>query len=171
MVDYILTLDPGGTTGWAYGRFHATGPYECLDHGMIPDGIDGFIQWWRESGYECDNPDLVVSESFQLRGVVNPDITPLRIEGALSVLRPGVIYQPPAAKMHAKDAVLRRYGLWWPGAGHDRDAARHALAYLKLQNHTPTMEKMGLTSQDEYRLCELCYTKNYKDGWCRNCGH
>lgn len=165
----LLALDPGGTTGWAYGQYFDDHAYIDTAHGMIAGGVDGFIEWWKAQFW---TPDLVVSESFQLRGVVNPDITPLRIEGALSVLRPGVIYQPPAAKMHAKDAVLRRYGLWWPGAGHDRDAARHALAYLKLTHHAPTMEKMGLTStplRDEYRLCEVCYTKSYKDGWCGFC--
>lgn len=141
----LLTLDPGGTTGWAFGEWRDGEEYSVIEHGMIPNGLAGFLNWWSEDHIALDYLDVIVSESFQLRGkVVNPDVTPLRVEGALAVLAPRTIYQQPLMKVHASDAILRAYGLWWPGAGHDRDAARHALAYLKLQGHMPTIRKMGL---------------------------
>lgn len=167
----LLTLDPGGTTGWAFGRYDNSTAYENTLHGMIPGGLDGFLAWWDEwiAGSEIRaSPDEVVSENFTLRGkVVFPDVTPLRIEGALSVLWPRVIYQTPADKIHASDTVLQRYGLWFPGDGHDRDAARHALAYLKLKDHKPTIRKMGLN--DAARLCRNCYGK-LDNNWCNRCG-
>lgn len=140
----ILAVDPGGTTGWSLWLMREAAPIEHVEHGMIPGGVDGFITWATESGFVghyAEWPDLtVVSETFVLDGRTRkPDITPLKIEGALSVLFPGWVGQRNVAKAAAPDAFLKKHDLWWKGQGHDRDSARHAIYYAKSVRHLPTI--------------------------------
>ena len=134
----LLALDPGRSTGWSVWEYGDTKPLTHLEHGTIAGGLEGFIDFaMGKHGY-----DEVVAETFRLDGrTVKPDVTPLRIEGALTTLFPGWVGQPNSHKVHAPDALLKRAGLWWPGKGHDRDSARHALAYMKLRRHLPTIER------------------------------
>ncbi|WP_162819130.1 hypothetical protein [Leifsonia aquatica] len=143
-LETFLVLDPGGTTGWSTWLLPADGPLEPIDHGMIPGGLHGFIRWWRDIHDSDPGFDFVVSESFILDGrTAKPDITPLHIEGALAVfcseLGLPLYYQRNVYKAHAPDELLRRLGYYWPGAGHDRDSARHAIAYALTQRHMPTL--------------------------------
>lgn len=158
MERYILSLDPGGTTGWALSMLSDTEPLEFVDGGQIPNGVDGFVEWyrinstitWATSGAlrpVLSQPDLfgltIVSENFQLRpSVKNPDVTPLRIEGALSVLAPQdrLVYQQPAQKSLVGDQKLKELGFWIPGQRHQMDARIHALVYAVRQKHLPTLE-------------------------------
>ena len=137
---YILAFDPGGTSGWAFGEFSDTQPLTFLLGGQIEDGVDGFVEF---ASLMPRHPDLIiVSESFQLRPAVrNPDVTPLRIEGALTaLLGPGrVVYQQPAMKSTVGDQKLKDHGFWIPGQRHQMDARIHALAYLKKNKHMPTL--------------------------------
>lgn len=134
----LLALDPGGTTGWSFWKYDAVTPLLHVDHGMIRGGLDGFIRWWADTN--GGDPDEVVSETFVLDGrTAQPDVTPLKIEGALSVLFPGWIGQRNFAKAHAPDDLLKVKGLWWPGQPHAVDSARHAVAYLKTRRHAPTL--------------------------------
>ncbi len=134
----LLALDPGGTTGWSSWVYDSLTPLRHVDHGMIPNGLDGFIQWWESTA--GGEPDEVVSETFVLDGrTARPDVTPLKVEGALSVLFPGWIGQRNVMKAHAPDQLLKDKGIWWPGAGHDRDSARHAIAWAKTTRHMPTL--------------------------------
>lgn len=134
----LLALDPGGTTGWSFWKYSATEPLTYVDHGQISGGNHGFVEWWGETlGGE---PDEVVAEIFiDDHRTMSPDLTPLRIEGALDVLFPGWIGQRNTMKSHANDLFLKRSGLWWEGAQHARDSARHALACMKLRRHMPSM--------------------------------
>jgi hypothetical protein len=136
----ILGIDPGKATGWSVWEYtDATAP-QHIDHGIIEGGVEGFIQWWRGASFKFDL-DKVVCESFRLDGrTARPDITPLRIEGALAVLRPDTIYQQNVMKAHMPDAKIKELGLWWPGRGHDRDSLRHVFAWLKTHDHRPTLE-------------------------------
>lgn len=155
---YIMSLDPGGTTGWALSKLSATRPLEFIDGGQISGGVDGFVDWYRvNSGLTwaatnnlnpiLSHPELyglvIVSESFTLRpGVKSPDVTPLRIEGALSVLAPQdrLVYQQPAHKSLVGDQKLKELDFWIPGQRHQMDARIHALAYAVRQRHIPTLE-------------------------------
>lgn len=134
----LLALDPGGTSGWSFWRFSDTEPLAHVDHGMISGGNRGFIRWWDETN--GGDPDIVVAEIFvDDHRTVSPDTTPLRIEGALDVLFPAWVGQRNVMKAHAPDSLLKEHDLWWPGAGHDRDSARHAIAYMKTIRHLPTL--------------------------------
>lgn len=145
MTTTLLALDPGGTTGWSTWAYDALTPLRHIEHGMIPNGKDGFIEWALRRRGEFDE---VVSESFVLDGRADSraiDVTPLRIETAIDMIfgRWGdgvpVIYQRNVMKAHAPDQLLREKDLWWPGAGHDRDSARHAIAWAKTTRHMPTL--------------------------------
>lgn len=142
----LLALDPGGSSGWSVWAYDATTPLRHIEHGTIPGGKDGFIDWALRRRGEFD---IVVSESFVLDGrTAQPDITPLRIETAIDMIfgqwgdGVPVIYQRNFMKNHAPDDLLKRLGLWWSGAGHDRDSARHALAWAKTTKHIPTLKWM-----------------------------
>ena len=133
----ILALDPGGTTGWALFRLPDDDPIYLIDCGQVVGGNDRFIRWWGTVEH-----DLVVSETFRLDGRTRyPDITPLRIEGALDVLSPGWHGQANVMKAHAPDDLLKKHGLWIRGQRHSRDAIRHGLAYAKMHKHLPTLAK------------------------------
>lgn len=136
----LLSLDPGETTGWAVWDYSDRQPLTHVAHGMIAGGLLGFIEWWPGMIEEC-HPSEVVAESFILDGrTAFPNVTPLRIEGALAALWRGpVALQRNVYKAHAPDELLKRVGLWWPGKGHDRDAARHAIAYTVTRKHIPTL--------------------------------
>lgn len=139
----LLSLDPGGTTGYVVARYDAITPLTIIEHGQISNGKDGFIDWALRRRGEFDE---VVSESFILDGrTVSPDVTPLRIETAIDMtFGPWgdgcpVIWQRNTQKAHADDLLLKRAGLWFKGQGHARDAARHAVALLKTRRHAPTL--------------------------------
>jgi hypothetical protein len=135
----LLSLDPGGTTGWSLWEYTPTSAAVPIVHGQIRDGVDGFIRWWRDASVPMCW-DEVLSESFALDGrTPKPDVTPLRIEGALSVLWPGTLYQPNVLKRHGDDVTLKRLGFWWRGEQHARDTARHVLANMKIRRHAPTI--------------------------------
>lgn len=139
----LLALDPGETTGWSMWVFSDTQPLTEEDHGMIPGGLIGFINWWRmRPDYLL--PTEVVAESFVLDGrTAFPNVTPLRIEGALAALWNGLLtLQRNVFKRHAPDELLKELGYWWKGAGHDRDSARHAIAYCITRKHMPTLMKL-----------------------------
>jgi hypothetical protein len=147
---YLLSLDPGGTTGWEISSYTDTNAIVPHDGGQIPNGVDGFVEWmlsdemWKLPMMDSHNEGVtVVSESFQLRpGVKNPDVTPLRIEGALTaLLGPGAVtYQQPATKALVPDQKLRDVGLWIPGQRHRMDARIHALAWGARNKHLPTLQ-------------------------------
>ncbi|MBG6106624.1 hypothetical protein [Frigoribacterium sp. CG_9.8] len=134
----LLALDPGETTGWSIWRYGDETPLTHVEHGMQAGGLRGFIQLMHERDGQFDE---VVAESFILDGrTAFPNITPLRIEGALAALWHGpVTLQRNVFKRHAPDALLKELGLWWKGPGHDRDSARHAIAYLLGKKHMPTL--------------------------------
>lgn len=141
-MSYILAFDPGGTTGWALGEFSDTDPLIFHGGGQLIDGVEGFVEFMFDI-HEVTQELIIVSESFQLRpSVRNPDVTPLRIEGALTaILGPGVVqYQQPALKATVGDSKLKEHGFWIPGQRHQMDARIHALAYLKKAKHMPTLQ-------------------------------
>lgn len=146
MDEFVLSLDPGGTTGWALGKYSDTDPLTFVDGGQIDDGVAGFVKWFRDTRNWCPPAGeigmTIVSESFTLRpGVKSPDLTPVRIEGALTaLLGPDmVVYQQPARKAQVGDERLKRNGLWIPGQRHQMDARIHGLAYMLSLMHGPTI--------------------------------
>ena len=138
----LAGYDPGLSTGFCLSYYDAITPLRHISHTIIKGGLQGVIDHWyaNDLGSEVDE---VVAESFRLDGrTPNPCTVPLEIQGALTVLCGESIpftLQANTFKAHVPDEKLKELGMWWRGAGHDRDAGRHALAYLKTRGHYPTL--------------------------------
>lgn len=85
-------------------------------------------------------PEFVVIESFQLRGVRlkgASSLDPVRVGyGLASVLEilgydGQVRWQVPGKMSVATNERLRMWDLWVVGSEHERDAMRHAVAFLR----------------------------------------
>jgi hypothetical protein len=135
-----LVLDPGVTTGWMIADYYEDRLLEHVAHGMQGGGVLGLKDLW---------PSLldfgfvrIVSESFILDGrTAFPDLTPKEVEGALAWGWDGSLFlHRNTYKRFCPDSMLERLGWYWPGAGHDRDAARHAFAAGIVFGHRPTIE-------------------------------
>jgi len=143
-VTRFLSLDPGGTTGYAIFEYVDNVEVSVLETGQVPDGLQGFIKWYSE--FTFGSFDFVVCESFTLRtGVKFPDLSPVYIIGALeayeNALGKKVIYQPPTSKPLCDDDVLKKLEIYIPGQGHANDALRHGIIYLRNKRHMPTLRK------------------------------
>jgi hypothetical protein len=83
--------------------------------------------------------DRVVSEDFTLRaGTKTRDLlSPVRLVSSMfaelqRVALPVQLHlQDPSIKSNVDDATLKRLGLWFEGMQHSRDAARHAVYYIR----------------------------------------
>jgi hypothetical protein len=141
----VLSLDPGGTTGWAVFDVHpeAMGPDP-----EIPVLFN--VDWWTAGQFtgsvsaQCDEiialirswPSArLVTEDFKLRQI-NAVLTPVEINAiVLHEARPRyfVKQMPSLAMTTAPDERLKAWGFWLPGKEHARDAIRHNITYLKRQ--------------------------------------
>jgi hypothetical protein len=151
---HILSLDPGGTTGYAFIAYSEHTQPVMLSWGQIPDGHQGFIKWWREGGIEFAVGSTIVCESFTLReGVPGVNLEPCYVMGALEALtrRKEVVYQKPTFKAYCDNDALKRLGFYLVAQQHARDAVRHAVAYLRLkEKHKPTYELGWPSDGPEY---------------------
>ena len=137
----LAGYDPGDATGFCLSYYDAITPLRHISHTIIKGGLPGVIEHWYANNI-ANEADEVVCESFRLDGrTQNPDTIPLEIQGALTALcwEMPFALQANTYKSHVTDAKLKELELWWPGEGHDRDALRHSLAYLKTRGHYPTL--------------------------------
>ena len=142
IVTKLLSIDPGEATGWSLWHYDAINPLQHLEHGTVLGGLHGFIPWF--SGLDELAFDEVVIEEFILDGrTLLPNTMPLEVIGAVEMwcFERGHLLarQRNTFKAAAPDHRLKEWGLWWPGKGHDRDSARHALAYMRSRKHMPTI--------------------------------
>lgn len=126
-------FDPGGTTGWVYAKVEKGQPFELVEAEQA--------QFTPRDLYSlCDRlrPEHVVAESFAFRqGKQRPKVV-LISRDLLGVLNlwcdqhdvPLTLQRPADAKPYATDAKLRALDLWFVGAEHARDAARHFIWWL-----------------------------------------
>ena len=135
----LRSFDPGLATGYSIWEFDETTPLTHVEHGTIRGGHTGVKNWWRSRE---DAVDIVVCESFRLGDDTRkPETDPLKTEAILETLWDGpLIFQSRDRKAAVRDSLLKRLGYWWPGKGHDRDSARHAIIYMRGINHRPTIE-------------------------------
>ncbi len=164
---YLLSIDPGMSTGIVSGWYSDTDPYVREEFWQVEGGLAGFRQWWWGwPNYYTGDP-LLVCEKFtplpsMTRSFKLNELEPIRIEGALEVLwdRTPIVWQRPAAMVLAggdttarrkknSDDVLRRMGLWTTGkqvgckdANDVNSAQKHAVAYLRSIGHAPTLQAL-----------------------------
>ena len=141
----MLSLDPGGTTGYAIfdvDLVNLDQPAELIQRGQIAGSLQGFLDFYHDV-LDAINIDLIVCESFTLReGVYGADLSPVYIIGAVQALygeTAQLEYQEPKLKPLCDDARLKKMGLHVPGKPHANDAVRHAVIYLRNNKHMPTL--------------------------------
>lgn len=158
---YLLSLDPGRNSGLALGYYDDTQPYTLVERWQVHGGVDGFKRWWRE--WHWRDADELVVEKFILASdnEFTADLTPVAIEGALSVLLDEShltpVWQPRTDKSrlvgYPKSAVtkaqrqrvrfdfLKEHGLYAPGEDNtdSNDAICHGLIFLKGRRHLPSL--------------------------------
>lgn len=138
----ILSLDPGGTTGYTITTVSHDTQLVVERSGQIKDSLKGFLDFHWDV-LEDEDINLIVCESFTLReGVYGADLSPVYIIGALEALYPEIeiVYQEPKLKPLCDDDRLKKLGLHEPGKQHRNDAMRHAVIYLRNNKHMPTLE-------------------------------
>lgn len=139
----ILSLDPGGTTGYALFDVTQDEFPELIQRGQIAGGLKGFIDFV-DDVLDEKIIDAIVCESFTLReGVYGADLSPVYIIGALEGMYGKLIpikYQEPKLKPLCDDARLKRLGLYVPGKPHANDAVRHFIISMRNSKHKPTLE-------------------------------
>jgi hypothetical protein len=143
----ILSLDPGGTTGWAVFEVEEDTEPVLVDYGQIPGSLGGFLNWIHDT--DGLSVHRVVCESFTLReGVYGADLSPVYIIGALEALiynvadKDFITYQEPKIKPLCNNDRLKDMGFFKKGQQHANDAIRHGLIYLRNRKHLPTL-KLG----------------------------
>lgn len=150
---YILSLDPGKSSGIAFGYYGDRVPYESHRVWQVENGLEGFLDWYEREwfGLSLLKPEIV-SERFVLRSQkFVADTTPLLIEGAMRVLfGKDIHYQLRGEKAKIANDHLKHGGEYRTGkqvgykdANDANDAVRHAVIYLtqKANQHLPTIEK------------------------------
>ena len=160
----LLALDPGKTTGMSIWGYSDSTPLTHIMHGQIAGGLDGFLEYFYARGVAAPF-DVIVSESFVLDGrTPNPDVTPLRIEGVLQAHahRYGTLvrFQRNNFKAHVTNDFLKRNSLYWAGEPHAMDSARHALAYMKVSRHFPTLKYYFNDVDDRLEVPQIKMEKN-----------
>jgi hypothetical protein len=137
----VLSLDPGGTTGYAISTFDDNSPLVIERSGQIKNSLSGFLDFHWDV-LESEDIDLIVCENFELReGVYGADLSPVYIIGALEALYPviPIWYQAPYQKPLVDDDRLKKLAIYEPGKPHRNDAVRHMVIYLRNTKHTPTL--------------------------------
>lgn len=145
MVERVMAVDPGKSTGIVVGDFHD-------DHGFSIIHVQQLKhEHWMSGVYDILTtrnefaPDIVVCEQFDLRPGNNflADLTPVKINSVLAWEIGDIVWQTPAmAKTTMPDHVLKSLGFWptgtdvsQPDADDARDAGRHLFLWAVTKRH------------------------------------
>ena len=169
-VHYLLTIDPGKSTGIVLGVFGEHVPYTRIGYWQVEGGTEGFCDWYLEhDGGMVDVVDHLVTlfgedggglqrrvkfDKVVEKFILNPgntftaDLTPVEIQGALMAFGEYPIWHNRTDKVLVKDEVLKRNDLWLTGsmveckdARDVNDATVHALAHMMKIRHKPTLQE------------------------------
>lgn len=143
---YILGLDPGGTTGVAVLRINTDDEElnpELVYLHQVGDGRYGFKRFFGDSQVALNVQ--IVSEKWKERNVKGANREPQYIEGLMHMLwdDENIYYQYPSQKELIPDEWLKKNNLWVEGKRHEMDALKHALAYLRNQEHPATLKSLS----------------------------
>lgn len=141
---YVLSIDPGLSTGIVLGHYTETEPYVQDAFWQVEEGLPGFLRW-HEEHFDQDRWDCWVFPELDMLGGVSvtvvceqfvplasarafrvEELEPIRIEGAIEALDIAAVWQragaqvlaggdTPAQRKKASDDLLRRAGLWTTG--------------------------------------------------------
>lgn len=139
---YIVSMDPGGTTGIACIRYTDETLPELIYLHQIEDGRVGFFDWFQGSDPTSDV--TIVSEMWDEHNVKGANREPQYIEGVqYAIWQDEIVYQTPDMKSLIGDDFLREENLWVENYRHAMDALIHGLVYLRNNDHTPTIKALS----------------------------
>lgn len=152
----ILSIDPGETsTGVVILNAPPAAPAYPVYIAHVTGGVQGFIAWLKaaDSITGVRGISHIVCEKFIPDGRASKpgEFEPLRIEGALLALwsEDGITFQKNDVRNTVTDAALKRAGLWltgedvdWKDANDSIAAMKHGIAWLKNNDHRPTIEAL-----------------------------
>lgn len=138
----VLSIDPGGTTGWKIITASLLGALEWKDiawrHGQIGPH-EHHTDLWDFLSAEKTEDLIVILEGFDNRG--NPAAVLISLE-YIGVVRlwcklnnVTCVMQQPAEMKWATDKKLRACKIYVPGQRHSNDAGRHILIWLVFERH------------------------------------
>lgn len=148
---YVLAIDPGYATGFAFGEYFDDSPLQLL--GASVATYEQLVSNPTFHGM-LDMKDLiVVAERFDLNvgNQFKADLTGVRVEGILDLLtNDNVSYRPRTSKAQVKDDVVKRLGWWQTGKDVDwedgrdaNDAIIHLIGHVAFDlEHRPTLEML-----------------------------
>lgn len=150
---HILAIDPGKRTGIALMHFELDEAVEVVATWDVKGGVGGFIDWsddhqvaFAESGVLADM--FIVFENFVTReGKHGVGTDASEVIGALRYwahyMAMPAVPQPAHGRLQAvPDEVLDKIYTFSGNVDRNvKEAARHAIWYLKNASHLPTIEK------------------------------
>ena len=157
----LICVDPGYTTGlslltvdaqWNKPKLMDSVSIEYAASGYgAKDLYQQFSNWYEMCRGESMTTDIVLEKFTKRPGVVDPELTALKVMGVLDLwwAMHGVRIQskfheriPVQGKMMATNDVLRRVGVHIPGHDnrHINDATRHGISWLIDQGHVGTCQ-------------------------------
>lgn len=153
--DFVLAVDPGGTTGVAWHIAEVP----LVDADQVPGGEEGFYAWWNDLFQNINNtyrrPTMIIVEDFKITPTTHkktPQPDAMRIIGALRYWGYSydvpVLTPSPADKAFGTDDKLKALGWWQPGKGHANDALRHLLNQLVELRYPPMLRRMVEIAED-----------------------
>lgn len=147
--NYVLGMDPGGTTGVALLRYKPDVLPELVYLHQIPGGREGFYDYF--VGSSIGENLVIASELWVEKQKKGVNREPMYIEGVQYAFwhGEGIVYQEPSQKSLIPDEYLKEQNLWTPGKRHQMDALIHALVYLRNNDHKPTMESLAGENDDK----------------------
>jgi hypothetical protein len=135
---HLWSYDPGLVTGWCHLSVHENeiGVFNCGETDHI--GIGNMLADNQSLTAAVNRKELevvFVIERFVMNTKISPQPWSLETIGLVRYFAahyaiPLHLQSPSEAKGLIKDDVIKRAGLYVPGAGHAMDSVRHALYYL-----------------------------------------
>lgn len=152
---HILAVDPGKRTGIALMHFEDDEAVEVVATWDVSGSVEGFINWLDDhtntlydSGVmDCDGLFVVYENFIPREGKHGVEDDASRVLGALAYWAHDnglpAVPQPPAGRLKAvPNEVLDKFYVFSGNKDRNvKEAARHAVWYLKNAMHMPTIQK------------------------------
>lgn len=152
--NYVVGMDPGGTTGIAVLRYTADTYPELIYLTQLPFGHEGFYEWFVGTR-KADNT-AIASEVWEEHNKKGVDREPIYVQGVqYAFWQRDITYQSPKLKSLVTDEFLKENNLWTPGRPHQMDALRHAIIWLRNEDeHEKTIESLAGKNLPEHPWAE-----------------
>lgn len=165
MTEYVLSIDPGVSTGIALLSFEEDSPAELVQGWQFTGGVSGLLRWYGNGTYPFDfgvglkvkfpepiylSKTRIVTEKFTARATkgfsyTTSSLEPLRGEGALIAL--GLMPDYTVAEKRWRDP-----GVQYLVGGKDRaDKKKRQHKFLKESGFYRTGKDFGTSDADDFR--------------------